>query len=61
MIQISMRVIWTKNIKSAKGKPIDLLCHQYGQKCKCLSNEINLKKLYLHIQKKKIQKKTMNE
>jgi hypothetical protein len=57
MIQISMRIMWRKNSKSNKGQPIELLCHQYGQKTKSLSNEINLKKIYLYIQKKKLQKK----
>ena len=52
-----MRIMWRKNSKSNKGQPIELLCHQYGQKTKSLSNEINLKKIYLYIQKKKLQKK----
>jgi len=58
MIQSSLRVMWRKNAKSTKGQPIELLCQHYGKKCKSLSNEINLKKIFLFIQKKKIQKKT---
>lgn len=61
MIYSSMRIMWRKNIKSTKGQPISLLCQHYGKKCKTLSNEINLKKIFLYLQKKKVQKKSSNE
>lgn len=61
MIQVSMRIMWKKNSKSTKGQPIELLCQHYGLKCKSLSNEINLKKLYIYLQKKKLLKKTTND
>lgn len=56
-----MRIMWKKNSKSMKGQPIELLCQHYGKKCKCLSNEINLKKLFMFIQKKKIAKKAIQD
>lgn len=58
MIQVSMRIIWKKNYNSNKGHPLELLCQHYGKKCKNLTNEIVLKKLFMYVQKKKAQKKT---
>jgi hypothetical protein len=61
MVQASVRVLWKRNTKSTKGHSLELLCHQLGKKCKCLSNEINLKKLYLYLQKKKLQRRVAED
>ena len=53
-----MRIMWRKNKnKENKGKPIELLCQQYGKRVKKFNDPETLKKLLQYIQKKKAIKK----
>ena len=53
-----MRIMWRKNKnKENKGKPIELLCQQYGKRVKKFNDPVVLKKLLQYIQKKKAMKK----
>ena len=61
MIHSSLRIMWMKNFKSVKTQPIELLCQHYGKKCKNLSNDTILKKLFSFLQRKKAQKRNLTE
>lgn len=53
-----MRIMWRKNKNlDQKGKPIELLCQQYGKRVKKFNDPLTLNKLLQFIQKKKAIKK----
>lgn len=54
MANISLRIMWRKGKKDInKGKPIELLCQQYGKRVKKFNDPEVLKKIYQYMIKKK--------